>query len=107
MACPEVVTGRVEIPSENYRRIQSAVDKGRNTWRLSPVRTAQEIGAQHLGLSTNDAYTFVQQYVEAGSGLHHATVRVVHRSCTYLVGLYQPERQGPQGIWVVQDVTEV
>jgi hypothetical protein len=107
MACPEVVTGRVEIPTEDYSRIQSSVDRGKNLWRLSPVRTAQEVGTTHLGLRQNDVYTFVQQYVEAGSGLNHATVRVIHKSCTYLVGLYQPVRQGPKGIWVVQDVTEI
>jgi hypothetical protein len=107
MACPEVVTGRVEIPNEDYQRIQAAADAGRNLWRLSPVRTAQEVGTQHLGLRPNDVYTFVQQYVEAGSGLLNATVRVIHKSCTYLVGLYQPVKQGPRGIWVVQDVTEV
>lgn len=107
MHCPEVVTGRVEIPNENYERIQAAADRGKNLWRLSPVRTAQEVGTVHLGLRPNDVYTFVQQYVDTGSGLNHAVVRVTHKSCTYLVELYQPIRRGPKGIWIVTEVTEV
>ncbi|MCL6636491.1 MAG: hypothetical protein K6T26_00970 [Alicyclobacillus sp.] len=107
MPCPEVVTGRVEILGEDYQRIQQAVDAGQNLWRLSPVRTAQVVGSRHLGLRPDDAYTFVEQYRDAGSGLMHAVVRVQHRGCTYLVELYQPERQGPRGIWVVESVTEL
>src|SRR5579875_3914891 len=100
MACPEVVTGRVAIPGENYARIQSSVDAGRHLWRLSPVRTAQVVGTRHLGLRNTDSYTFVEQYLDPGSGLQNAVVRVRHGSCEYLVQLYQPERQGPSGIWV-------
>ncbi|WAH35869.1 hypothetical protein [Alicyclobacillus dauci] len=107
MACPEVVTGHVEIPGEDYSRIQRAVDNGQYLWRLSPVRTAQEVGTVHLGLRTNDAYTFVEQYRDRDSGLMHAVVRVKHRNCTYLVELYQPEKQGKGGIWVVHRVTEL
>lgn len=107
MACEEVVTGTVVIPGEDYARIQRSVDKGQNMWRLSPVRTAQEVGTVHLGLRMNDAYTFVEQYRDTGSGLMHAIVRVKHKSCRYLVDLFQPERQGSKGIWVVESVTEV
>lgn len=107
MACPEVLTGSVEIPGENYARIQAAVDKGENLWRLSPLRTAQMIGSAHLGLRMNDVYTLVEQYRDPGSGLPHAVVRVQHLSCTYLVELYQPQRRGQGGIWVVQSVTEL
>jgi hypothetical protein len=107
MPCPEVVTGFVEIPGEDYHRIQLAADRGQNLWRLSPVRTAQVVGTEHLGLRQDDSYTFVEQYFDPGSGLQHAVVRVRHRNCTYLVELYQPERQGPRGIWVVQQVTEL
>ncbi|WP_029423086.1 hypothetical protein [Alicyclobacillus macrosporangiidus] len=107
MPCPEVVTGRVEIPGEDYDRIQRAADAGQNLWRLSPVRTAQVVGTSHLGLRPQDVYTFVEQYRDAGDGLMHAVVRVRHRDCVYLVELYQPQRQGPRGIWVVQEVTEL
>lgn len=107
MACPEVATGTVEIPNEDYTQIQQAVDGGRNLWRLSPVRTAQVIGVNHLGLRPNDVYTFVEQYYDPGSGLQHAVVRVKHNTCTFLVELYQPEKQGLKGIWVVQSVTEL
>ncbi|CAM3700627.1 hypothetical protein [Alicyclobacillus pomorum] len=107
MPCPEVSTGFVELPGENYHRIQQAADAGRNLWRLSPVRTAQEVGTRNLGFRPDDVYTFVEQYFDPGSGLQHAVVRVRHRTCTYLVELYQPERQGPKGIWVVQQVTEL
>lgn len=107
MSCPEVVTGSVVIPGENYERIQRAVDNGQNLWRLSPVRTAQEVGTVHLGLRTNDAYTFVEQYRDTDSGLMHAVVRVKHRSCTFLVELFQPEKQGRGGIWIVENVSEV
>lgn len=106
MACPEVVTGSVLIPGENYTRIQRLVDKGQNLWRLSPVRTAQEVGTVHLGLRTNDAYTFVEQYRDVDSGLMHAVVRVKHRNCAFLVELFQPEKQGRGGIWVVSRVVE-
>lgn len=107
MPCPEVVTGDVELPDENYIQIQRAVDAGRNLWRLSPVRTAQEIGVKHLGLRTNDSYTFVEQYRDTDSGLMHAIVKVKHRSCSYLVELYQPVIQGKNGIWIVQSVLEL
>lgn len=107
MPCPEVSTGRVEIPGEDYGQIQQVVDSGRNLWRLSPVRTAQVIGTQHLGLRERDSYTFVEQYYDPGSGLQHAVVRVRHQSCTYLVELYQPERQGPKGIWIVTEIIEL
>lgn len=107
MACPEVVTGSVAIQGEDFARIQRTVDKGQHLWRLSPVRTAQEVGTVHLGLRTNDVYTFVEQYKDVDSGLMHAVVRVKHRSCTYVVVLLQPEKQGRGGIWVVQSVTEL
>lgn len=105
--CPEVQIGRVEIQGEDYQKIQQAADQGRNLWRLSPVRTAQIVGSEHLGLRPNDPYTFVEQYREAGSGLMHAVVRVQHGPCTFLVELYQPEAQGAKGIWVAQTVTPV
>lgn len=107
MPCPEVLTGSVEIPGENYAQIQQAANQGTNLWRLSPVRTAQEVGTKHLGLRTNDVYTFVEQYRDPASGLQHAVIRVKHRDCTYLVELYQPMKQGQGGIWVVQSVTEL
>ncbi|MCL6445440.1 MAG: hypothetical protein K6T83_18615 [Alicyclobacillus sp.] len=107
MACPEVSTGYVELPNEDYSRIQAAVDRGQCLWRLSPVRTAQVVGSEALGLRPTDSYTLVEQYIDRGSGLPHAVVRVQHRNCTFLVELYQPERRGPRGIWVVQSVTEL
>ncbi len=107
MSCPEIVTGDVELPDENYAEIQNAVDNGKNTWRLSPVRTAQEIGVKHLGFRTNDSYTLTQTYRDIDSGLMYATVQVKHRSCTYLIELYQPVKQGKNGIWVVASVTEL
>ncbi|KPV43359.1 hypothetical protein [Alicyclobacillus ferrooxydans] len=107
MPCPGVTTGRVEVPGEDYGRIQQAVDSGKNLWRLSPVRTAQVIGTRNFGLRERDSYTFVEQYYDPGSGLQHAVVRVRHQSCTYLVELYQPIKQGQKGIWVVTEITEV
>lgn len=107
MACPEVTTGDVIVPGENYGRIQAAVDQGQNVWRLIPVRTAQVIGSEFLGLRPTDTYTLVEQYYDRGSGLAHAVVRVRHGECTYLVELFQPRKQGPGGIWVVQSVTEL
>lgn len=107
MACPEVVTGRVAVPGEDFSRIQQEVDKGRHVWRLSPVRTTQVVGTRHLGLRTTDAYAFIEQYYDRDSGLQNAVVRVRHGSCEYFVSLYQPELQGPRGIWVVSEVTEI
>ncbi len=107
MPCPEIVTGDVELPNENYIGIQKAADNGKNVWRLSPVRTAQEVGVAHLGFRTNDSYTLIEQYRDADSGLMHAVVQTKHRSCTYLIELYQPVKQGKTGIWIVQSVTEL
>ncbi|WP_245530708.1 hypothetical protein [Alicyclobacillus acidocaldarius] len=107
MPCPEVVTGHVAIPGEDFRRIQEAALRGQNLWRLSPVRTAQEVGTRHLGFRMNDIYTLVEQYRDADSGLMYAVVRVKHRDCVYLVRLYQPVKQGPGGIWVVESVVEI
>lgn len=107
MPCPEVTTGTVEIEGEDYTRIQKSVDAGKHLWRLSPVRTAQVVGSRNLGLRATDSYTFVEQYYDPGSGLQHAVVRVIHSSCTFLVELYQPVRQGAKGIWVVQSVVEI
>lgn len=107
MPCPEVQTGRVEISGENYERIQLEVDQGRHLWRLSPVRTAQVIGTRHLGLRPNDSYTFVEQFYDRGSGLNYSVVRVHHKSCSFLVELYQPQTQGQKGIWIVHSVTPV
>lgn len=107
MACPEVVTGRVAIEGEDYSRIQQHVDEGKHAWRLSPVRTAQVVGTRHLGLRKTDSYTFVEQYYDRDSGLQHAVVRVQHGECEYLVELYQPEKHGPRGIWVVVEVIEI
>lgn len=105
MSCPEVVTGNVELYGEDYIRIQQAVSSGKDLWRLSPLRTAQEVGSTKLGLSLNDAYTFVEQYRDPDSGLQHAVIRVKHRTCKFLVELYQPVKQGKGGIWVVETVT--
>ncbi|WP_436664384.1 hypothetical protein ACOALA_10285 [Alicyclobacillus acidoterrestris] len=105
--CPEVILGSVSIPTEDYGKIQSAADQGRNLWRLSPIRTAQIVGSEHLGLSPTDVYTMVEQFIEPGSGLPHAVVRVKHGPCTFLVELYQPEKRGPKGIWIVDSVLTV
>ncbi|RIV26686.1 hypothetical protein D2Q93_03975 [Alicyclobacillaceae bacterium I2511] len=107
MPCPDVFEGSVVLPNEDYGHIQQSVDSGHNQWRLSPVRTAQVVGTEHLGLRPKDVYSFVEQYVEPGSGLQNAVVRVRHDTCVYLVQLYQPRRQGPRGIWVVSEVTEL
>jgi len=105
MSCPEVITGDVQLTNENYSQIQASVNSGKNLWRLSPVRTAQVIGTENLGLRTNDVYTFVEQYTD--SGIPHAVVRVKHKTCTYLIEMIQPRTQGAKGIWVVQTVTEL
>ncbi|MCF8566767.1 hypothetical protein LLE49_18770 [Alicyclobacillus tolerans] len=105
--CPEVHIGRVVLPGEDYGRIQRAVDAGNNPWRLSPVRTAQVVGTQHLGLRTDDVYSLMRQYVDSGSGLRHALVHVQHKNCDFIVDLFQPERQGAKGIWVIEDVSPV
>jgi hypothetical protein len=105
MSCPEVVTGNVEIRDEDYVKIQQEANQGKNLWRLSPVRTAQEVGASKLGLSLTDAYTLVEQYRDSDSGLQYAVVRVTHRTCKFLLDLFQPVKQGKGGIWVVQTVT--
>ncbi|WP_067931817.1 hypothetical protein [Alicyclobacillus kakegawensis] len=107
MPCPEVKTGHVEIPGEDYTRIQHSADAGRNLWRLDPIRTAQVVGSQSLGFRPNDVYTFVERYRDPGSGLQHAIVRVQHGPCRYVVTLYQPVRQGPRGIWVMHFVDDV
>ncbi|QSO48823.1 hypothetical protein [Alicyclobacillus mengziensis] len=102
--CPDVVTGSVEIPGEDYILIQETVDRGRNLWRLDPARTAQVVG-KLFGLEETDKYTLIQRYYDPGSGLQHATVRVKHGSCTYILELYQPVKQGSKGIWVLQSIT--
>ncbi|WP_245630172.1 hypothetical protein [Alicyclobacillus acidiphilus] len=102
--CTDVTTGYVEIPNEDYIRIQQTVDRGRNLWRLDPIRTAQVVG-RLFGLYETDRYTLVQKYTERGSGLRHATVRVEHGPCSFLLDLYQPVDQGPKGIWVLQNIT--
>lgn len=107
MPCPEVHTGHVENEDENYIAIQNKVDAGHNLWRLSPVRTAQVVGTKLLGLGSNDAYTFIEQYRDPGSGLMQAVVNVRHRGCKFVVRLYQPVTQGKKGIWVVQSVEEI
>lgn len=107
MSCPEIVTGDVELPDEDYFQIQRTVDAGKNSWRLSPIRTAQEIGTKHLGFRVTDSYTFVEQYRDIDSGLPHAVISVQHRTCNYLIELYQPVKQGKTGIWVVESVTEL
>lgn len=102
--CPEVTTGYVEVAGEDYIQIQTAVDQGRNLWRLDPIRTAQVVG-KLFGLEGIDRYTLIQRYYERASDLHHATVRVKHGSCNYVLDLYQPVKQGSRGIWVLQDIT--
>lgn len=107
MPCPEITTGRVEVPGEDYQKIQQAADAGQNLWRLSPVRTAQVVATENFGFRERDSYTFVEQYYDPGSGLQHAVVRVVHKPCTYLLELYQPVTQGPRGIWILNEITEL
>lgn len=60
------------------------------------LRIAQAVGAQ-FGLEPTDKYTLVQRYYDPDSGSQHATVRVGHGPCTYLVNLYQRVKQGPWG----------
>lgn len=84
-------------------RIQQAVDQGQKRWRLNPVRTAQVVG-KLFGLEDSDQYELTQIYISSGSGLHHATVRVKHGPCKYVLDLYQPIRQGSDGIWILQRI---
>ncbi|PWI58911.1 hypothetical protein [Sulfoacidibacillus thermotolerans] len=101
--CSDVRTGYVGDPGEDFIRIQKFVDRGRNQWRLDPVRTARIVG-RIFGLEPTDRYTLYQTYYDPGASVHYADVIVQHNSCRYLVELIQPVRQGPTGVWAVESI---
>lgn len=103
-SCPEVKTGNVGDPGEDFTWVQALVDQGKNPWRLDPVKTAQIVGTA-FGLEPSDRYTLIQTYYDPGSGLHYADVLVEHGPCRYLVELMQPVRQGAGGVWALQSIT--
>jgi hypothetical protein len=103
--CNEVEQGHVAIPGEDFLQVQAFVDRGGNPWRLDPVETAKVVGTTNLGFSAADRFVFFQSYVDFASGLNHALVHAYHGPCRFLIELYQPVRQGKDGIWAVERVT--
>jgi hypothetical protein len=103
--CNEIEQGHVAIPGEDFIRIQNFVDRGGNPWRLDPVETARIVGTTNLGFRPEDRFEFFQYYVDFASGLNHALVHAYHGPCRFLIELYQPVKQGRDGIWAVQRVT--
>jgi hypothetical protein len=99
--------GHVALAGEDFIRVQNYVDKGGNPWRLDPVQTARVVGAAKLGFDWNDRFWLRGKYVDADSGLWHALVWGTHKTCVYLIELYQPVRQGEGGIWAVERVNEM
>src|SRR5262249_12543721 len=77
--------------------VQRSVDTGDQPWRLDPLQVAHADTAA-FGLNPNDPMQLVRQ--EAGS----AQIRAQHAGKTYEIGLIQPARLGPSGIWVVMSV---
>lgn len=103
--CTEVKTGHVALPGEDFIKIQDYVDRGGNPWRLDPVETAEVVGTAKLGFSPGDTFVLFKTYVDYDSDLNHALVHAHHGPCRYLIELYQPVKQGRNGIWAVERVT--
>ncbi|MCX7569992.1 hypothetical protein OS242_08440 [Tumebacillus sp. DT12] len=99
--------GYVALAGEDFIRVQNYVDRGGNPWRLDPVETARVVGAAKLGFSKTDPFWLRGTYVDSGSGLFHALVWSRHKTCVFLLELYQPVKQGRGGIWAVERVVEL
>lgn len=99
--------GYVALAGEDFEKVQAFVDRGGNPWRLNPVETARVVGSAKLGFDRTDRFWLRGTYIDAGSGLHHALVWATHRTCVYLIELYQPMKQGKVGIWAVERVNEM
>jgi hypothetical protein len=104
--CRQVHTGHVAVP-EDFIAIQRFVDMGGNPWRHDPVETARRVGIAHLGFTSNYVFRFQQYYRDYDSGLNHALVQATNGPCLFLVELYQPVKQGRDGIWAVLHVTSL
>lgn len=77
--------------------VQHAVDTGDQPWRLDPLQVAHT-DTTAFGMSPDDPMQLVHE--EPGS----ARVRAQHAGKTYDIGLIQPARLGPAGIWIVTTV---
>lgn len=80
--------------------VQRSVDSGDQPWRLDPLEVARADTAV-FGINPDDPMQVVQE--DAGA----ARVRAQHAGKVYEIGLTQPERPGPTGIWVVTSVNAI
>lgn len=98
------VLGSIEIESIQTKNWQDEADKGKEKWRLDPVGAAQNEGPL-FGLYASGKYELIDKKDKGeGSGVGEARIRHTHKDETYEVKMIQPEKQGAEGIWVINNI---
>lgn len=99
-----VKVGPAAMDFKELQKIQAAVDKGSEHWRLNPVEVAQMEGLK-FGFYKTDGYTLVS-FTEKGkySGTGEVVVRVKHQGAYYRIQLIQPIYPGQGGIWAINSI---
>ncbi|KKQ74625.1 MAG: LysM domain protein [Berkelbacteria bacterium GW2011_GWB1_38_5] len=92
--------GQVAYTIDNSKSttLQTAVETGKNQFRLSPEDTARADGPNVYGLKITDTYT--QKSKDTNSG--KAEVIAENENGKYLIKLIQPITKGDKGIWVIE-----
>ncbi|MDX9872391.1 MAG: GerMN domain-containing protein [Clostridia bacterium] len=96
--------GSIEIESTETRNWQELADKGKEKWRLDPVKAAQEQGPL-FGLYASGKYELLEKKEQGeGSGAGEALIRHTHKDEEYEMKMIQPEKQGAEGIWIINSI---
>ena len=89
------------IDSTKAKEIQTKVDSGKDTFRLSALDTAKSDSSPVYSISPE--LTFKESKVDTASGT--ATILVVKSdNKTYEIKLTQPATKGDKGIWAIESI---
>lgn len=99
-----VILGNVEMGIENNQNKQQLADEGKSGWLLDPVESARHEGPLY-GLYALGEYELIKK-TEKGeySGIGEAQVRHSYLGELYDIFMIQPEKQGSEGIWIINSI---
>lgn len=102
----EISLSTVSPDEDKVREIQKNVEQNQQLWRLDPLQTAKEAGAKFGFDPRKDTFELISKEEQGGTdGKAVAKVLATHNGEEYIIQLIQPDKQGPEGIWVINSVT--
>lgn len=94
-----IATGSALAATDQISTWQRAADDGREVWRTDSLTAAQKLGLSYGFDSTDD---FSLESTDADQ----AVINAIHEGKKYTLTMYQPEKKGDGGIWVIRSISQ-